>query len=433
MYKSVWTLLRRNIFLPLIALLTLLSCNNNNNEFPRTENNSNIFETIDKTMQEWYLWNDQLPAINSNNYNSANAYFENLLVSQDRWSFIADLDDLLAFFENGTYTGYGLSFKFDQNNDLRVKLIFDASPIANEGITRGWKLVKINQLTISNLSDNQILSELGKPNADFVFENNSGEQKEVIASQQELDQNTVLKREVIDYEGIKVAYLAFDSFLGRSEEELNEAFTYFKDQNASELVLDLRYNGGGSTYIANQLASLITGNQYEGEIFSKVFHNESKRSEDFSEAFENQPAAFGFQRVFIITTSSTASASEMVINGLKPYLGKENVILIGSTTHGKPVGMYVFEEKDLNLAIVPISFSITNANDEGGYFDGIPVDYEIVDDISRDFGNIEESNFRSALEFIKTQNFPVIATAKSISTSEREFKKKGLDELIDAF
>jgi len=259
-----------------------------------------------------------------------------------------------------------------------------------------------------------------------------GEQKEFSANQIELDQNSVLKREVIEYEGNKVAYLAFDSFIGSSEDDLNEAFDYFKANGAEELVLDLRYNGGGSTYISNQLAGLISGNIFQGEIYSKTFHNESKTNENFTEAFYDQSSAYGFNRVFIITTSSTASASEMVINGLKPYLGEENVILIGSTTHGKPVGMYVFEESKYDLAIVPISFSITNANDEGNYFEGISVDYEISDDLSHDFGDIDESNFRAALEYINQGNFPIVTAAKSLSTSEREFKKKGLDELIDA-
>ncbi|MBN2597549.1 S41 family peptidase [Labilibaculum sp.] len=417
--------------LVVILASLFLSCSDDNNILPRSGNDKSAYEIIDKTMQEWYLWNEDLPDISSANYSSANDYFEALLADQDRWSYIANLDELLAYFENGTYTGYGLSFKFDNINDLRVKLIFDESPLAAEGVTRGWKLVNINQLAISNLREEQILNELDKSSGTFIFENNAGEQKEITASQKVLDQNTVLKRTMI--EGTQVAYLAFDSFLNKSEEELNEAFTYFKEQNAKELVLDLRYNGGGSTYISNQLADLITGNAYAGKVYSKVFHNNSKTSENFPDAFVKQNAAYGFERVFVITTSGTASASEMVINGLKPYLGKENVILIGSKTHGKPVGMYVFEEKALNLAIVPISFSITNANDEGGYFDGIPVNYEISDDLSHDFGDIDESNLHAALEYIKNEKFPVITAAKALSTNEREFKKKGLEELIDAF
>ncbi|MBI9059114.1 MAG: hypothetical protein JEZ01_15235 [Labilibaculum sp.] len=405
------------------------SCNKDDSNHKEDE-----FDVINEVMQEWYFWNDELPSIKSSNYNSANNYFEDLLASQDRWSYIANRDQLLAYLENGTYTGYGLGFKFDSNNDLRVKLIFDESPIAAEGITRGWKLISINGYTIpenpSSSDEDKILDELDKSSSEFIFENNLGEQKEFLASQITLDQNSVLKREVIDHQGIKVAYLAFDSFLQKSEEELNEAFTYFKEQSAEELVLDLRYNGGGSTAISNQLSSLITGNAFTNDIYSKVFHNESKMSEDFTEAFQEQAAAYAFDRVFIITTSGTASASEMVINGLKPYL--DDVILIGSTTHGKPVGMYVFEDISLNLAIVPISFKITNAADEGDYFEGIPVDLEISDDLSYDFGDIEESNFKAALDYIVSGNFPVITAAKALSTNEREFKKKGFDELVGA-
>lgn len=94
--------------------------------------------------------------------------------------------------------------------------------------------------------------------------------------------------------------------------------------------------------------------------------------------------------------------------------------------------MYVFEVEEYDLAIVPISFSITNANDEGNYFEGIAVDYEISDDLSHDFGDINESNFKAALDYISQGNFPVVTAAKSLSTTEREFKKKGLEELIDA-
>nr|WP_320117392.1 S41 family peptidase [uncultured Marinifilum sp.] len=420
-----------HFLLTFLISFSFLSCNDDDNNSER-EDSSTIFESIDATMNEWYLWNTDIPNVNSSNYSSVNDYFEDLLVSQDRWSYIANLQDLLAYFENGTYTGYGLAFKFDQNDDLRVKLIFETSPLVAEGITRGWKLVEINDNTIANLTDEQILDELDKSSANFVFENNLGEIKEFSANQIELDQNSVLKKDVINYKGTKVAYLAFDSFIGSSEDDLNETFDYFKAENAEELVLDLRYNGGGSTYISNQLASLITGNIYQSEIYSKTFHNDSKSEENFSEAFSDQASAFGFNRVFIITTSSTASASEMVINGLKPYLGNENVILIGSKTHGKPVGMYVFEVEEYDLAIVPISFSITNANDEGDYFEGIPVDYEISDDLSHDFGDINESNFKAALDYISQGSFPVITAAKSLSTTEREFKKKGLEELIDA-
>ncbi|WP_421920756.1 S41 family peptidase [Marinifilum sp.] len=413
------------------ASFLLASCDDDGT-YNIVRNSNTIYASIDETMGEWYLWNEDLPNITPSSYSSVNDYFEALLVSQDRWSYIANLDALLAYLENGTYVGYGLAFKYDNNNELRVKLIFEESPLAAKGITRGWKLIEINGKLVADISEDEVLNELDKSNSNFVFENNLGEQKVIDASQQELDQNSVLSRKVIDYEGTKVAYLAFDSFLGSSEDELNEAFDHFKENQAKELVLDLRYNGGGSNYISNQLAGLITGNAFKGDVYSKTFHNTSKSTEDFSEAFFDQPSAHGFDRVFIITTERTASASEMVINGLKPYLGSDKVILIGSQTQGKPVGMYVFEEPALNLAIVPISFSITNANDEGNYFDGIQVDFEISDDLSHDFGDPEESNLQAALQYIDQDNFPAITAIKSLSTTEREFKKKGFELLIDA-
>lgn len=199
-------------FLFIVASFSIVSCSDDSNDFER--NSKNIYETIDETMSEWYLWNNELPNINPSDYSSVNDYFEDLLVSQDRWSYIANRDALLAYLENGTYIGYGLAFKYDSNNDLRVKLIFDESPLASEGITRGWKLIQINNLEVANLSENQVLNELDKTTSTFVFENNLGEQKMITSSQQEIDQNSVLKRDIIDYEGTKVAYLAFDSFLG---------------------------------------------------------------------------------------------------------------------------------------------------------------------------------------------------------------------------
>lgn len=408
-----------------------IACSDDDNNNSERETKT-IYEIINQTMNEWYYWNEEIPNINASNYSSVNDYFEALLVSQDRWSYIANLDALLAYLENGTYKGYGLAFKYDSEDKLRVKLIFDESPLASEGITRGWALININGVAVADLTENQVLDELDKTTSTFIFENNLGEQKEITASQKEIDQNSVLSRKIIDHEGVKVGYLAFDSFIGSSEDALNEAFDYFKNNEAKELVLDLRYNGGGSTTISNQLAGLITGNIFQGEIYSKTFHNTSKSEENSSQSFFDQPSAYGFNRVFVITTDRTASASEMVINGLKPYLGDDKVILIGSKTHGKPVGMYVFENQDFNLAIVPISFSITNADEEGNYFEGIPVDFEIADDLSHDFGDPAESNLQAALQYISQGNFPAITAAKSLSTSEREFKKKGFDLLIDA-
>ena len=417
--------------LVLIFLFTFTACKKDDND--NNSKDKTIVEVIDDIMGEWYLWNDDIPKLDVSNYSDLNTYFEDLLVPQDRWSFIANLDILLAYFSSGTYTGYGFDLKFEEGQDVpRVSLVYDESDLYTEGITRSWKLIEINDQATNQMTEDQIMQLLSNDNADLVFENNSGEQKTLSLSKKEMNQNTVIKRTMIPDQSKKVAYLVFDSFLDSSEAELNEAFEYFKTEGAEELVLDLRYNGGGSTDIANQLAALITGNTHQGEVFSKYIFNESKSSVNSSEPFSDQTSAYGFNRIFVITTSGTASASELVINSLKPYLGTENIILVGTKTHGKPVGMRVFEVPEFNLAVLPITFHVTDKDDQGYYFEGIPVDYEIEDDITHDWGDVDETNLKAALNYINNSTFPAV-TARAKTGHKREFIRKGIDELISAF
>ncbi|RXQ87773.1 hypothetical protein EO244_16125 [Ancylomarina salipaludis] len=416
----------------LILLFTFTACNKDDNNDDK-KSNKTIVEVIDDIMGEWYLWNDELPNLDASNYTDLNKYFDDLLVSQDRWSFIANLDVLLAYFANGTYKGYGFDLKFEEGQNVpRISLVYDESDLYAEGITRSWKLVEINSQATNEMSEDQIKEMLSNEQVDLVFENNSGEQKTLSLSKKEMNQNTVIKRSMIPNQTKKVAYLVFDSFLDSSEAELNEAFEYFKSEGAEELVLDLRYNGGGSTDIANQLAALITGNTHKGEVFSKYIFNESKSSVNSSEPFSDQTSAYGFNRIFVITTSGTASASELVINSLKPYMGEENIVLIGTQTHGKPVGMRVFEVPEFNLAVLPITFHVTDKDDQGYYFNGINVDYEIEDDITHDWGDVDETNLKAALNYINNNTFPAV-TARAKTGHKREFVRKGLDELISAF
>ena len=411
-----------------ILLFTFTACSKDDDEKEET-----AVDVIDEIMEEWYLWNDERPNLNSNNYRDLNTYFEDQLVAQDKWSFIANLESLLAFFEDGTYTGYGFDLQFETGNNVPyVSLVYNQSDLYNEGITRSWKLLEINNQSTSSMSEDQIRDKLRDNSVSLLFESESGEQKTLNLTKKEMNQNTVIKKAVIPTENKKVAYLVFDSFLDSSKPELNEAFDLFRTEGAEELVLDMRYNGGGSTEIANQLAGLITGNNHAEQVFSKYIFNESQSSENFSEEFISQSSALNFERIFVITTYGTASASELVINSLKPYMGAENIILIGSTTHGKPVGMNVFQVPEFNLAVLPITFHITDKNGEGYYFEGIPVNHEVEDDLTHDWGDLDETNLKAALDYINNNSFPAV-TSRAKLGHKKEFVRKGLDELISAF
>ncbi len=411
-----------------ILLFTFTACSKDDDEKEET-----AVDVIDEIMEEWYLWNDERPNLNSNNYSDLNTYFEDQLVAQDKWSFIANLESLLAFFQDGTYTGYGFDLQFEVGNNIPyVSLVYHQSDLYNEDITRSWKLLEINNQSTSSMNEDQIRDKLRDNSVSLLFESGSNEQKTLNLTKKEMNQNTVIKKAVIPTENKKVAYLVFDSFLDSSEAELNEAFDLFRTEGAEEFVLDMRYNGGGSTEIANQLAGLITGNNHAEQVFSKYIFNESQSSENFSEEFISQSSALNFERIFVITTSGTASASELVINSLKPYMGAENIILIGSTTHGKPVGMNVFQVPEFNLAVLPITFHITDKNDEGYYFEGIPVNHEVEDDLTHDWGDVDEMNLKAALDYINNNSFPAV-TSRAKLGRKKEFVRKGLDELISAF
>ncbi|MFW5892569.1 MAG: S41 family peptidase, partial [Bacteroidota bacterium] len=192
--------------------------------------------------------------------------------------------------------------------------------------------------------------------------------------------------------------------------------------------LDLRYNGGGATAIANTLASMTGGDAVQEQIFAKYVFNENKAEENNKdEPFNEVETMLNLNRLITITTGRTASASEMIINGLKPFLP---ITIVGNNTHGKPVGMLSFSFDD--LAIVTINFRIDNANGEGEYFDGLPADILAEDDLTREFGDLEEASLKQALEFIQT------GTVKSAAVSEIPYaqpheKLKGLKQVIGAF
>src|SRR5690606_22030988 len=162
--------------------------------------------------------------------------------------------------------------------------------------------------------------------------------------------------------------------------------------------LDLRYNGGGLVNVAVHLASLIGGALTAGQPFATYAHNDRNefRNETLRfESLESPPLAL--DRLIVITTRSSASASELVINALRPFMP---VVTIGDATYGKPVGQYMIEFCDKVLA--PVSFSLRNANDEGDYFGGFLPTCTAADDIGRDLGDTAEASLAEAFHFLRT-------------------------------
>jgi len=240
---------------------------------------------------------------------------------------------------------------------------------------------------------------------------------------------SVLQKKIIEQNGKRVGYLLFDRFIEPSTDELYDAFGYFKNKGVNELVVDLRYNGGGLVSVAGALGSLIRAEDDEKLFFTLQF-NEKSRNKDMTyhlRAVDNSLS--GINKVYFLTTKSTCSASEAVINGLKPYV---DVVIIGSKTCGKPVGMIGGEF--CGKYIVPIEFKIVNSNGDGDYFGGLETTCQVTDDLTHDLGSSNESMLKTALYYIDSGSCG--------SSSGRVYRKSfginrnvsvGVDSIINAY
>ncbi|MGI8634310.1 MAG: S41 family peptidase, partial [Segetibacter sp.] len=244
--------------------------------------------------------------------------------------------------------------------------------------------------------------------------------------------NAVLHRSVIDLGGKKVGYFVLKQFFAApTVTELNTVFSYFKSEGINELVVDLRYNPGGSTSTQDVLANLIEPAAANNQVMYKYIFNSNLQqgkfpllqkkagygSTSFSEANNTQKfsnaGTLNLSRVFFIVTHNTASASELLINNLKPYM---NVKLIGDTTYGKPVGFFPVDI--FNYSIYPISFKTVNSAGNADYYKGFAPDKAAPDGVNKSWGDITDPSLAVALKYINTGAF------RSAESNEQQYSKQ---------
>lgn len=369
---------------------------------------STLNEAIYYVCKDWYLWNELVPAVDYNSYSDPQKLIDALKYSEDRWSFIADKAETNALFGSGETKGQGLDFGYDQIAEkIRISFTYNASPAGKAGMYRGMIVNKINGKNfVESIKDNSYIDELSKSTITYEIIDTAGIVKNYTIANGDVKITTVLYQTIKNVGSKKVGYLVFNSFLGTSEAELTNAFAYFKSQNIDELILDLRYNGGGYVYISEYLGHIIVGNKYKDKIFNiEKFNSNHSRYNDtikfgaLAKKKSTTAPTLDLGRVFIIASKSTASASELLINGLKPYM---TVIQIGDVTHGKPVGFFPFTFRDTQ--IFPVSFESTNANGVGGYYDGITPNVYKNDGLKYVFGDVREDCLKEALYYIENNS-----------------------------
>jgi carboxyl-terminal processing protease len=420
----------------------------------KSEKESQVPSEIDKFiwygLNTYYLWVDDVeklsPASFNNDTNQLNAFlctytdheklFYDLLYKYeeiDKWSWIVDDYEALENFFQGITKSMGYDFRLvrigsSDNIFGFVRYVVKGSPADLAGMKRGDIFMKVNdqQLTVSNYEDLLINSESYKLSFANIVSNTivlNGQSVNLTAVV--IEENPVYFDTVYNINSYKVGYLVYNSFTPTFDIQMNDVFSKFKAAGVNKLILDLRYNGGGSIGSAIYLASMIYGTdtkkifvkmkfndllQYEltQEMGSDYFNNYFANVIDATDETEETPInSLYLSDVYIITTDNTASASELVINGLKPYI---TVTTVGDTTIGKYVGSLTV--KDVNnkgivnpnhkWALQPIAIKLLNSKGVSDYVNGFAPDIAAEEDIANlvPFGDTNEPLLKAALDQI---------------------------------
>jgi carboxyl-terminal processing protease len=366
-------------------------------------------------MNDQYFWFDRQGSPNDGAMDMA-AYLDSLLNKPtDRYSYSQSTTSFTQLFTEGKRTGYGYSLVSPATGVLVVRYVEPLSPVGAAGLKRGDVIVSIDGQSASSILSFGLPSvdSEGIPRAFIVSDSIAGTRSFTVNSA-EFNLSPVLDYRMLSASnGRRVGYLAYNDFISSSASALATTIDYFRSNAAQELILDLRYNTGGSTLVAQNLSYLLGGTSLNGQVFAQFQYSAKNTADNFTQYFNNSSYTTplsGLPRLFVLTSGNTASASEMVINGLRPYL---NIVTIGSATFGKP---YAFEPRDAcGITYNAVNLQITNALGFGDYAAGIAATCSVADDLSRPLGDPLEARVAAALSYVVTGACPSAASREAVA------------------
>jgi C-terminal processing protease CtpA/Prc len=392
-------------------------------------------------INDTYLWYREVPDLNPNSYSDPLDYFDLLRTSattpsgadKDKFHFWYPTDEWERLSQSGISAGYGAQFALlaaTPPRDVRVAYVDPGTPAANAGLQRGDMVIAIDGADAINGNTDAIVDTLNaglfpegiNETHQIRLRSNDGSERTVSLTSATVTSTPVQNVKVID-QGVRVGYLLFNDHIATAEQQLISAInTLNAGAGVDELVLDIRYNGGGYLYIASELAYMIAGpSRTSGQTFERLTFNDKYPNNDavtgqalqpipfFSTSDNNAPLpTLNLNRVFVLTGAGTCSASESIINGLQG-VGVE-VVQIGGTTCGKPYGFYATDNCDTTY--FAIQFKGVNADGFGDYTDGFSPQNTVTapgttvpgcsvrDDFARQLGDPTEGRLAAALGYI---------------------------------
>jgi hypothetical protein len=390
----------------------------------------------------YYLWYDEIPTtVRMADYTNTLDYFAALKTPaltasgkpKDQFHFTYTTAEWDALSRAGEEVGYGLTWSRNSATAPRTwlaSIVEPGSPAANAGLQRGDMLKAVDGVDFVNTSDSAGIDRINAG----LFPDNVGESHrltiqrstttfDVTLVSKVVASDSVKNTKVIDTPTGKVGYLTFENHNAVAEKQLIDAFNLFKSQGVNDLVLDMRYNGGGLLYIASELAYMIAGPSTAGKTFEDLIYN-NKTPPDAPIRFLNTAYGFsapnpapagmalpylGLKRVTVLTTAGTCSASEAVINGLRGVDVEVNII--GGQTCGKPYGFTPVD--NCGTTYFSIEFQGVNAKGFGDFADGFAPTCTVADDLGHALGDPAENVLAAALAYRATNACPASGTARA--------------------
>ncbi|NJB37923.1 S41 family peptidase [Croceivirga sp. JEA036] len=411
----------------LLLGLSILACNNDDDV--TVKNNVVTQNFMWRAMNLWYFWQQDVNDLADDRFSSEEEYqdylaqtsdpelfYKNLQVEEDRFSFSNPNYKTLVNNLSGISKSNGLEFglvRYPEGSNIfgYVRYIVPNSDASNKDIVRGDIFNRVDGQQLTDANYTELLFGSNDTYTLGLATFNEGEitelEEEVSLTKFEgLAENPVLIAKTLDVQGTKIAYLMYNGFTNEYDKELNNAFAEFKANGATELVLDFRYNPGGSVNSSRLLASMVYGTN-TSDLYIKQRWNDKIQAqfdpadvEDYFAADVDGTAlnTLNLSKAYVITSARTASASELLINGLNPYI---EMIKVGDTTRGKnefsitmvddPDNSYIYRSSregninpDNSWAIQPLVGRNENADGFSDYTAGIAPDFYQRED----YGNL---------------------------------------------
>lgn len=378
-------------------------------------------------LNEWYLFPELMATgVNKAAYTNLQDYIDALLAparaqSRDRYfTYITSIAQEDAFIGSGATAGFGLRLGYEQSaRRVFVVEAFEGAPALGRNIDRGTELLAVgtseatlqtvNALMVAGGSAS-VVQALGPDTVGttrvFRVRDVGGVERIVTMAKANYTLDPVSGRygfSIITDGARQVGYVNLRTFIGTAEPDLRAAYQSFRNAGVTELVIDLRYNGGGLISIAELMGDLM-GRNTDGQVFDYITYRPSKAAENSTYLFAAQPQSIQPTRIAFITSGSTASASELVINAMQPYLPNTELALIGENTFGKPVGQIALDRSTCDDRLRVVALRVENANHNGDYYTGlaatVPNTCRATDDLQHQLGDRREAMLSVALDFV---------------------------------